>query len=65
MTARDITWRLYHDTSGPIEGSVSQVSSIHNIQLWNVHELSTFQSDVQSSSYPYQYTSSSRTTVTS
>jgi phospholipase C len=56
LKAKDITWRLYHDTSGPIEGSISQVSSIHNIQLWDVHELSTFESDVQSSSYPYQYT---------
>jgi phospholipase C len=56
MNARNITWRLYHDTNGPIEGSVSQVSAIHNIELWDVHELSTFQSDVQSASYPYQYT---------
>jgi phospholipase C len=56
MNAKGVTWRLYHDTSGPIEGSISQVSSIHNIELWDVHELSTFESDVQSSSYPYQYT---------
>jgi len=56
MTASNITWRLYHDTNGPVEGSVSQVSAIHNIQLWDVHELSTFESDVQSANYPYQYT---------
>lgn len=56
MTAAGITWRLYHDTSGPLEGSVSQVSAIHNIELWDVHELSTFESDIQSASYPYQYT---------
>jgi phospholipase C len=56
MNAKDITWRLYIDTSGPIEGSVSQVSSLHNIQLLDIHALSTFESDVQSSSYPYQYT---------
>jgi phospholipase C len=56
MKMKDITWRLYHDTSGPVEGSVSQVSSIHNIEMWDVHELSTFESDVQSASYPYQYT---------
>lgn len=56
MTAAGITWRLYHDTSGPLEGSVSQVSAIHNIELWDVHELSTFESDIQSGSYPYQYT---------
>jgi phospholipase C len=56
MTTNDITWRLYHDTSGPIEGSISQVSSLHNIQMWNIHEIATFEKDVQSSSYPYQYT---------
>src|SRR6202008_828709 len=56
MNARDITWRLYHDESGPVEGSVSQVSSLHGIELWNVHSLSKFESDVKSKSYPYQYT---------
>lgn len=56
MNAKGITWRLYHDTNGPVEGSVSQVSSIHNIELWDVHELSTFKSDIQSAAYPYQYT---------
>jgi len=56
MTAAGITWRLYHDTDGPLEGSVSQVSAIHKIELWDVHELSTFESDIQSASYPYQYT---------
>jgi len=56
MNAKGITWRLYHDSSGPIEGSVSQVSSLHKIELLDVHDLSTVESDVQSSSYPYQYT---------
>lgn len=56
MNGKKVSWRLYHDTSGPIEGTISQVSSIHNIELWDVNELSTFESDVQSSSYPYQYT---------
>jgi phospholipase C len=56
MTAKGIAWRLYHDTNGPIEGSVSQVCSLHKIELLDVHDLSTFESDVQSSSYPYQYT---------
>jgi phospholipase C len=56
MNAKGIAWRLYHDTSGPIEGSVSQVSSLHNIELLDVYDLSTFESDLQSGSYPYQYT---------
>jgi phospholipase C len=56
MNAKDITWRLYHDTNGPVEGTVSQVSALHNIELWDVHELSAFDSDIKASSYPYQYT---------
>lgn len=56
MTAAGITWRLYHDDNGPVEGSVSQVSAIHNIELWDVHPLSKFVTDVQQASYPYQYT---------
>jgi len=56
MNARDITWRLYHDNSGPIEGSVSQVSSLHGIEMWDVHSFSKFESDVKSKNYPYQYT---------
>jgi len=56
MNAAHITWRLYHDTKGPLEGFVSQVSAIHNIELWDVHPLTEFVTDVQQSSYPYQYT---------
>lgn len=56
MNAHKITWRLYHDTNGPIEGCISHVAAIHNIDLCDVHDLSTFESDVQSPSYPYQYT---------
>lgn len=56
MKSQDITWRLYHDTDGPVEGSVSQVSSLHKIELWDVHEFSKFEKDVKSASYPYQYT---------
>lgn len=56
MTAAGITWRLYHDHNGPVEGTISQVSSIHNIQLWDVYPLTDFQRDVQLASYPYQYT---------
>ncbi len=56
MNAHGITWRLYHDDSGPIEGRISQVSAIHGIDLCRVHDLSDFESEVQSSSYPYQYT---------
>lgn len=56
MNAHGMTWRLYHDNDGPLEGRISQVSAIHGIDLCRVHDLSDFESDVQSSSYPYQYT---------
>jgi phospholipase C len=56
MTDQGITWRLYHDKDGPLEGAISQVSSIHNIELWNVHPVTAFEEAVQSASYPYQYT---------
>ncbi|HEX4632128.1 MAG TPA: alkaline phosphatase family protein [Chthoniobacterales bacterium] len=56
MKSKGITWRLYHDKNGPFEGSISQVSSIHNIELWDVHPVTDFEKDVQSASYPYQYT---------
>jgi len=56
MNENGITWRLYHDKDGPLEGAISQVSSIHNIELWDVHPVTDFEKDVQSASYPYQYT---------
>jgi phospholipase C len=55
MNAAEITYRLYHDTNGPIEGAVSQVSAIHGIELWDVHPLSDLANDIQQN-YPYQYT---------
>ncbi len=56
LNARKIPWRLYHDTDGPIEGAISLVSALHGIELSSVHELSRLASDVQSGTYPYQYT---------
>lgn len=56
MKQKGVTWRLYHDKNGPMEGSISQVSAIHNIELWDVHPVTDFEKDVQSASYPYQYT---------
>lgn len=55
MNARGIGYRLYHDDNGPLEGRVSQVSSIHGIELWNVNDLSGFANDV-TGSYPWAYT---------
>ena len=56
MNDQGVTWRLYHDWNGPLEGAISQVSSLHHIELWDVHPLAEFVTAVQSPSYPYQYT---------
>jgi phospholipase C len=56
MNKHGVSWRIYHDTNGPIEGCISQVSAIHNIDLFKVHDLSTFESHINSPSYPCQYT---------
>lgn len=55
MNAHGIRYRLYHDDSGPIEGRVSQVSSIHGIELWDMNDLSRFANDLKAS-YPWAYT---------
>ncbi|MGO4213575.1 alkaline phosphatase family protein [Terriglobus sp. YAF25] len=56
MTAKGITWGLYHDTNGPIGGRVPLVAAIEGIYVADVNDLETFESDVTSSDYPYQYT---------
>jgi phospholipase C len=55
MNARGVGYRLYHDDNGPLEGRVSQVSSLHGIELWDVNDLSGFANDLQGS-YPWTYT---------
>lgn len=56
MKTHDIPWRLFQDNSGPIEGSVPQVASLHGIQMWEVHDLEKLQQELKSQYYPYQYT---------
>ncbi len=56
MSSRNVGYRLYHDDNGPLEGRVSQVSSLHGIELWDVNDLSGFAADLNSGSYPYAYT---------
>ena len=56
MNSANITWHLYHDDNGPIEGEVSQVSAIHGIQMWDVHPVTDLVTALQSADYPYQYT---------
>lgn len=56
MNQTGVTWRLYNDRNGPLEGAIAQVSSLHGIEIWDVHDVKDFEKDVQSASYPYQYT---------
>jgi phospholipase C len=55
LNRANISWGLYHDVSGPIAGSLAQVSSIHNISIFDVSSLSDFQSALHGD-YPHRYT---------
>lgn len=59
-----IQWRVYNDShniysddpgNGSIGGAIAQVSSLKNINLWDIDSLSDFASDLQNP-YPYKYT---------
>ena len=54
MNQTGVTWRLYHDATGPLEGRIPQVASLHNVNLLEVHSLDTLQSDL-AGGFPYQY----------
>jgi len=56
LTKHAITWRLYRDDTGPLLGQIPQVASLKNIHWRDVHTISTFQEDIKSQHYPYQYT---------
>jgi len=55
LSALNLPWRLYNDKSGPLSGSIAQVSAIKGIAITSVHDLSDLVSDLQSP-YPYVYT---------
>lgn len=48
-------WRLYQDESGPIEGRIPQVAAIKGVQFNDVHDLSSFATDL-AGGYPWPYT---------
>ncbi len=50
-----IPWRIYCDEDGPVGGSITQVSSLKNIHLWDVHSLKNLAADL-SNAYPSKYT---------
>jgi phospholipase C len=59
LTAANISYGLFIDTSGSTVGGIPQVSSIHNIHYLDVSSLDDFVAALQSSNptpYPYQYT---------
>jgi len=49
------SYRLYHDTSGPIAGQIPQVASLKGISFFDAHPLTYFEQDLQLS-YDYKYT---------
>ena len=55
MRARDVSFRLFIDTDGTLEGSLAQVASLHHLSFLNVHSLEDFVEELQGD-YPYQYT---------
>ena len=55
MKVKEVSYGLYNDTEGAIEGSVAQVASLHNLSMLNVRSVNDFVTDLQSD-YPYQYT---------
>jgi phospholipase C len=57
LKARGISFGLYVDTEGPLEGSIPQVGALKGISILddNVHSVKDFIQDLQGD-YPYQYT---------
>jgi len=56
MNNSGVSWRLYYDPNGPLEGKIPQVASIHNISVVSdLHSLDDFASDLKKN-YRYQYT---------
>jgi len=57
LNASQISYGLYVDTEGPVEGSIPQVAALKGISILddNVHTLNDFVQDVQDY-YPFQYT---------
>ena len=48
-------WRLYQDESGAIEGRIPQVAAIKGVHFNDVHDLSSFATDL-AGDYPWPYT---------
>jgi phospholipase C len=55
MNVNEISYGLFIDTDGTIEGSAAQVASLHNLSMLNVRSVNDFVADLQGD-YPYQYT---------
>ena len=50
-----VSYRLYHDTNGPLSGDVPQVASLKHIRLTQMHSVKNLAKDL-AGDYPYQYT---------
>lgn len=55
MRTHEISFGLFIDREGTIEGRLAQVASIHGLSLLHVHYVDEFVEDLQGD-YPYQYT---------
>lgn len=55
IRTNEISFGLFNDTVGPLEGKLAQVSSIQGLSLLNVHSLDDFVQFVKGN-YPVQYT---------
>jgi phospholipase C len=56
FSANSVSFGLFNDEDGPIEGSIAQVAAIHNLSMINVMSLDAMVFDLQAGSYPYEYT---------
>jgi phospholipase C len=55
LTAAGIPYGLFHDTNGPLSGSIPQVASLHNIYLTDVGSIDELKAELQGN-YRYRYT---------
>jgi phospholipase C len=55
MKVNEISYGLFRDTEGTVEGGIAQVASLHNLSMLNVHTLNDLVADLQGD-YSYQYT---------
>jgi phospholipase C len=51
-----VSFGLFNDGDGPIEGGVAQVAAIHNLSMFDVSTLDFFVAGLVNGTYPFDYT---------